>query len=96
MMDYWDRVRAEATRLGSDGCSGVPDFFRDACLEHDIHYRTHRNLDGREITKREADRLFRQRMQDMSVFGAYSPMSWWRWLAVTLAGGSSWRAGTTT
>lgn len=41
MSDYWDRVRKRAKTLGSDGCTGVKDYYLDACLEHDGHYTTH-------------------------------------------------------
>lgn len=27
--NHWDKVRVEAKFLGSDGCSGVPEFYRD-------------------------------------------------------------------
>ncbi|HYE89541.1 MAG TPA: hypothetical protein VEA38_00920 [Terriglobales bacterium] len=94
MSDYWARVRQRAAELGSDGCSVVADFYLDACLEHDIHYRTHRRLDGTPITKAEADALFRQRIQERSCLGRFSPMSWWRWAAVALFGGSAWGEAT--
>lgn len=94
MTDYWARVRQRAAELGSDGCSGVLDVYLDACLEHDIHYRTHRRLDGSPITRKEADALFRQRMQERSLFGAFSPMAWWRWLGVRAFGASAWSGAT--
>ncbi len=87
---YWLHIRERAKRLESDGCSGVPDFYLDACLEHDIHYRTHRWLDGLPIFKSEADERFRQVIQSRSAFGLFSPMSWWRWLAVKWAGQKAW------
>lgn len=87
---YWDAVRNRAAALNSDGCSHVPDFHLDACLEHDIAYRTHQHLDGAPITKAEADTRFRQRLQEMSAFGSFSPMSWWRWAAVSWWGQSAW------
>ena len=90
--DYIERVRRAAQALGSDGCSVVPDFYVDGCYEHDVHYRTHQTLDGRPITRRRADCWFRQRIQEMSWFGRFSPMSWWRWVAVRWAGESAWEA----
>lgn len=35
---YWDWVREEAAKIKSDGCSGVPDFYLEACLQHDLAY----------------------------------------------------------
>lgn len=89
---YWNRVRALARKLGSDGCTGVPEFYRDACLEHDVHYRTHRTVYGHGILKAEADRRFRQRIQEQSPLGRFCPLSWWRWLAVVLFGKNAWNA----
>ena len=88
---YRAHVRSLAARLGSDGCTGVPDFFRDACLEHDIAYRTGKTVDGVPLTRARADAIFRRRIQTDSWFGRLSPMSWWRWAGVRFLGGSSWR-----
>lgn len=89
---YWERVQQRAAELESDGCSGVPNFYLLACLEHDIHYRTHRTLYDEPITRAEADARFRQVIQMLSVLGQLSPMSWWRWAAVRLFGGTSWQS----
>lgn len=93
--DYRASVRHRAAELKADGCSGpaLDAFYRDACLEHDIHYRTGRTLDGQPLTRAQADATFRRRMQAMSPVGVLSPMAWWRWVAVRLFGGSSWRGG---
>lgn len=88
--EYWQRVRDRAAELHADGCTGVPDFYLDACLEHDVHYRTGRRLDGTPITRAGADAQFRWAIQSRSPFGFLSPMSWWRWLGVRIAGASSW------
>ena len=82
MTDYWRQVRKFAADLESDGCSGVPDFYLECCLEHDIHYRTHQRLDGTPITKDEADAMLRSCIQRRSLAGALSPMATWRWLAL--------------
>lgn len=87
---YWDCVRQVAAELGSDGCTGVPDFFLDACLEHDVHYRLHKTVSGQPITRQEADTRFREGIQHASYLGVCSPMAWWRWAGVRLFGGSSW------
>lgn len=33
---YWDWIRAEATRINSDGCTGVSEWHHICCLEHDL------------------------------------------------------------
>lgn len=89
-MEYWERVRLKAAELGADGCSGVPDFYKDCCDEHDIHYRTKHTLDGQPISRPEADVRFRECIQSRSGFGRLSPLSWWRWLGVRIFGGKAW------
>lgn len=84
--DYWVRVRALALQVGSDGCTLVPDFYLDACYEHDIHWRTGFTIDGQRISVRQANMRFRRVIQSRSPFGILSPMSWWRYWAVTLSG----------
>lgn len=88
--DYWVRVRERAAELLSDGCSGVPDFYLDACLDHDIAYRTGKTIHGEAITRAQADARFRRVIQSRSPFGVLSPMSWWRWAGVRLFGGKAW------
>ena len=87
---YWLHIRVRAKKLNADGCSGVPDFYLDACLEHDTHYRTHQWLDTEPIFKSEADARFRQVIQSRSIFGVMSPMSWWRWVGVKAFGQKAW------
>ena len=79
---YWLAVRAIAGDLKADGCTGVPDFYRDGCLEHDIMYRTHHDLFGISITKEEADLRLKWYIQAHSWFGSWSPMAWWRYRAL--------------
>jgi len=88
---YWQTVRRVAAELEADGCTGVPDFYLLACLEHDIHYRTHRTLDGLRINRRQADMRLRRVIQTLSSLGRMSPMSWWRWAALRLIGWKAWR-----
>ena len=88
---YWVLVREASYDLDSDGCTGIPDFYLDACLEHDVHYRTHRWIDGTPIVRAEADARFRQVMQSRSMLGTASPMAWWRWLGVRLMGRWAWK-----
>jgi len=87
---YWQRVRIRARELRSDGCTGVPNFYKDCCLEHDIAYRTGRDIDGRPVTREEADKQLRDCIQARSLFGKWSPMSWWRYWAVRWLAGRSW------
>lgn len=81
---YWDQVRDEAGRLGTDGCTGVSGLFVECCMEHDIHYRTGKTLGGTPITKREADARLRACMMSRSKLGYFSPIAWWRWAGLRL------------
>ena len=92
---YWRRVRIRAKKLGADGCSGVPEFYRDCCLEHDIAYRTHKTVDDVSIDRKTADRAIRECIQSKSVFGRFSPMSHWRYAALRVFPGvqKSWDEG---
>ena len=86
-MTDWQKVRDQAAALGSDGCSGpTVEWYRDCCLQHDIIYRTGRDEEGQPVSRREADARFRRCMQQQSRLGRYSPVSWWRWLAVRALG----------
>lgn len=84
MKHYWREVRLKARELGSDGCTGVPDFYLDCCLEHDIHWRTGRTLSGKRISPADANRRFKRCIQARSKLGKYSPMAQWRYLGVTI------------
>lgn len=87
---YWNWVRVRAAELESDGCTGVPDFYADCCLEHDLAYRT--GLDPRAsfvgrsipISRAAADRRLRECIQARSKFGRFSPLSWTRWAGLRL------------
>lgn len=87
---YWVRIRKWAARLDSDGCSGVLDFYLDACLEHDCHYRTRHTLEGLRVSRRQSDMRFRRVIQARSPFGYFSPMSWERWLGLRVGGRPAW------
>lgn len=79
---YWSELRARARELAADGCSGVPDWMVWTCLEHDVHYRTHRRLDGTAIDKTTADMILRVRMQQGSAWGMFYWRAWARWSGV--------------
>lgn len=81
---YWRRVRQRAFELGSDGCTGVSELFKESCLEHDIHWRTGATIDGHTITTAQANTRFRLVIQSRSRFGVFSPISWIRYLGVSL------------
>lgn len=83
----WNLVRFY-TR--SDGCTRVPNFHIKACWEHDFYFRTHHDFCGHVISFWDANRLFRIRIQRLSLLGVCSPISWWRWLGVTLLGRNAW------
>mgnify|MGYP001565045051 CR=1 FL=1 len=84
-------VNMRASMLKSDGCTGVPDFYRLGCLEHDVAYRSGKDPHRSPITRREADKRLRWYIQKESAFGVCSLMSWWRWIAVRLFAGKAWK-----
>lgn len=87
---YRQAVWTLGRRLGSDGCTGVADWYLIACYDHDIAYRTGLTLDGRPLTRAEADRRFRWAIQHESRLGRLAPMAWWRWIGVRLFGYFAW------
>mgnify|MGYP001576064033 CR=1 FL=1 len=82
---YRAMIRQVAAALGTDHCTGIPDFYADACDEHDLHARTHRTVEGEWLTKNDAALIFKQRIQAMSRFGRWSPMAHWRYWALRWA-----------
>lgn len=82
---YWTRVRERAKEINSDGCSKVPDIYVESCYEHDIHWRTGKTIDGDCINETEANHRFRKVIQSRSFLRILSPLSWGRWLGVTLS-----------
>ena len=79
---YRELIRRVAAALDTDHCTGVPDFYRDACDEHDVHARTHRTLDDDWLTKQQAATIFKSRIQVDSPLGRWSPMAQWRYWAL--------------
>lgn len=92
MPSYRDELEAWAAAAGSDGCSIVPEFYRVCCLEHDHAYQTGRTLHGVPMSKAQADQRFRDCIQAHSSFRWLSPLSWWRYWAVSLFGRGIWSA----
>lgn len=75
----------------SDGCTNASKSRVETCWEHDFYFRTHHDFTGKIISFSEANRRFRQSNQKRSGFGAFSPMAWWRWAAVSICGKSAWK-----
>lgn len=82
--EYWAWVRRIALAIGSDGCTKSLDLYVECCYEHDIHWRTGVRHGGQPITRMEANAEFRRCIQSRSTLGRLSPMSWWRWGAVSV------------
>lgn len=93
-MSYWQRVKEYARALNGDGCTSAPDLtYRRCCDEHDIHYRTGKTLDGRPITRAQADaRLFKcmKRTGVTPVVGRLIVPAIF-WLGVRLGGRGAWK-----
>src|SRR5258705_13334522 len=87
---YWLHIRVRAAALKSDGCTGVPEFYHECCLEHDIHYKTGKTVYGDPITRAEADARLYACIASRSTWGHYSPLAWWRWAAVRAIGWHFW------
>jgi len=90
---YWLRMDKRALELKSDGCTGVPDTYLYSCKEHDIHTRTHKTVHGDAITFNQAAYCIRRRVQQGSVLGSLSPISWFRWVGVHIFGHRPWEEG---
>lgn len=91
---YWRMVEQIAHSLNTDGCSGPAlQVYVEACWEHDIHYRTHKTVHGKPLTKEQADRILWERVREFSWLGVVSPMAWWRYYAVKHFGQKSWDDG---
>jgi hypothetical protein len=87
---YWRRIQKRARELGSDGCSGAPDFYELACLEHDVHYRTGRRLCGKVLTRWDADARFLRSMRRHSPLGRWDPLPYLWWAVVRCVGWRHW------
>ena len=81
---YWQRITERAGKLGSDGCTGVPEWRKHCCIEHDMHYRTGMTITGVAINRQEADAVFWECNRRASPFSFYSPFALWRWAGVRI------------
>jgi hypothetical protein len=105
-MLYWDWIREEAKKINSDGCSTVPDFRVECCLEHDLGYfygRSARSayqkylgdswdpwVDASRATRWQIDRIFWACNCRKSLLGKWSLMSLWRLVGVRVIGWMFW------
>lgn len=106
-MSYTDFIEREAAALRSDGCTLVSELFHWCCSEHDVAYRRKKDPRGayfywakgcvnywdlaKPISRREADRRFRECMQEKSHLGKGSPIAWLRWIGVRAFGSGAWK-----
>ncbi len=79
-------IRKMAKAIGSDGCTGVSDIYLDCCYHHDIMWRTGHDINGKRRSTADANRIFRDCIQERSIAGKFSPVSWVRWVGVTVFG----------
>lgn len=79
-----------AQYINSDGCTLVTQIYKAACIEHDWYYVTGRDFMGETISRKEADRLLRVRLQKLSPLKVASPISWIRWVGVRIGGHFFW------
>lgn len=86
---YWKAV-ADWAKDNSDGCTGVPDYYIEACWEHDFHYKYAQTLYGDPITLEEANSRIRKAIQMRSKVRWFSPLSWIRYLGVSILGTPIW------
>jgi hypothetical protein len=91
MASYEEFLETWAAEHGSDGCTHSSDlFYRVCCLEHDFSYIHGETPRGVKVTKAQADQRFRDCIQAHSRLRFLSPMSWWRWVAVSRFGRGVW------
>jgi hypothetical protein len=83
-------IRDIEIHIGSDGCSGVPDFYHDVCVIHDLAYRFQVDPWGNHLDQAQADANLRLGIQARSRLGIWSPMSWWRWWVLRRVGDRAW------
>jgi hypothetical protein len=89
---YWKVIKWWALHADppSDGCSGVKDWYIEACWEHDFHYRYAQTIYREPISFEEANSRFRESIQMRSKLGRFNPISWFRWYGVKTLGSFAW------
>lgn len=88
--EFWERVRARATALGSDGCTAVNEWNRDCCLLHDVMRRTGMDMNGHAVNEQEQNVIFWEcnRQRAMLRLSWLDPRSHARFVGVQI--GSWW------
>ena len=83
-----------AAALRGDDCTSAPDLtYRACCDQHDVYYKTGRDLDGNPISRAEADkrlRLCMRRTGKTPLIGRWL-LPWVYWGAVRLFGRGAWQ-----
>ena len=96
--NYLTWLRAEASEIDADGCTGVTGARRECCRQHDVEFFYGKDAHhAYRLMKRgvsdywqqanpidfdTANAKFRRCLQARSCFGQYSPLAIWRWLGV--------------
>lgn len=91
-------IRAEASEINGDGCSGVTGLQVECCHIHDAEfyygtsshdaYKLHKKGDAdpwgnaKPISFEDANATLRRCIQARSKWGFWSPVAIWRWLGV--------------
>lgn len=81
-MTYAEWVEDEAAKIGSDGTTLGSGLYVWCSKEHDVLYYYGAHRDGTPCGKECADLRFRACIQRHSPIGWWSPVAWYRWLAV--------------
>jgi len=90
LQEYRFSVGKKGVSILSDGCSGVSEAYHIICVEHDIHYATHKDFyTDRLISQEDADKYLMWGIQFHSWFGRLSPMARWRYRALSSKKGLS-------
>ena len=105
-------VRKEAARIKSDGCTKVPDFYKDCCLLHDICYhfakdpfKAYALYEAGEVNywhlapsidQAKADTYLKDCIREKAWCGRLSPMALWRYHVLRRLGKKAWNSHTNT
>jgi hypothetical protein len=71
--------RRIAEFIKSDGCTGVPDWFLNGCIQHDWGFRTHRDFEGNWVTEHEVNGWLKEYVQKRSWLGRWSLVAFVRY-----------------
>lgn len=99
---YWEWVKEQALLIKTDGCTGVIDFRKHCCYEHDLGYfygRDPRHAFACRNTLISPDRDVEawtlaakiSRSEADARFRQCNPIAKWRWIGVRLGGWNAWR-----